>query len=77
MKCYVNFDLYKLCQSGNQSAENLSCEAVVASGSGAGFTLDQLESLSNDDIRDCLYELGSSRLSWSQATALWSRIVYV
>lgn len=62
--------------TGNES-NKLTCEAIVAAGSGAGFRIDQLELLSNDDIRDCLYELGSSPLSSYQATTLWNRILQV
>ncbi len=63
--------------TGNESSNRLTCEAIVASGSGAGFRIDQLVLLSNDDIYDCLYELGSSPLSLNQATTLWNRILQV
>lgn len=39
--------------------------------------MNQLKSLSDDDIRDCLYELGTSPLSMDQATVLWDRILKV
>ncbi|XP_046634836.1 uncharacterized protein LOC124313970 isoform X1 [Daphnia pulicaria] len=61
---------------GNER-RRLSCEAVVPSGSAAGFTVDQLISLSSDDIQDCLYELGHSPLNSDQGTALWNRVLQV
>lgn len=55
----------------------LTCEAVIASGSGAGFTAEQLVTLSRDDIRDCLYELGSRPLSWDKSALLWNKVIEV
>lgn len=56
---------------------NLTCEAVIASGSGSGFTVSQLKALSLDDIRDCLYELGYTPLDSDQATTIWNRVLAV
>lgn len=55
----------------------LSCDAVVAAGSGAGFPLDQLKTLTDEDIKDCLYELGAQPLSPEQAGYLWGRVKQV
>ncbi len=61
----------------NQSNTPLTCDAVVAAGSGAGFTVEQLRSLSDEDVKDCLYELGALPLSQEQATQLWNRVKVV
>ena len=55
----------------------LSCDAVVAAGSGSGFSVEQLKTLSDEDVRDCLYELGAQQLSAEQARYLWLRIKQV
>jgi len=46
----------------------------LAVGSGSGFTVDQLKSMSNQDVKDCVMELGTGPLDIDQATAIWSRL---
>lgn len=62
----------------NTSSDVLSCNTIMAAGSAAGFSVDQLKKLTVDeDVRDCLYELGAQQLSQEQATLLWNRVTEV
>ena len=55
--------------------QTLTCDAVFATGSGgSGFTVNQLKSISNQDVKDCVMELGSSPLDVDQATTIWTRL---
>lgn len=55
----------------------ITCDMVIASGSAAGFSIDQLNKLSDEDIQDCLFELGYSQLTPEQATAILNRTLQV
>nr|CAG4647328.1 EOG090X0BM0 [Megafenestra aurita]SVE92597.1 EOG090X0BM0 [Megafenestra aurita] len=71
------YSVYNSTVNATSNSINLTCEAVIASGSGSGFTVSQLKALSLDDIRDCLYELGYSPLDSDQATTIWNRVLAV
>ena len=59
-----------------EAGENISltCDAVIAAGSASFFTVKQLQSLRDEDINDCLYELGANYLTIDQATIVWNRV---
>lgn len=55
----------------------LNCDVVVAAGSGAGFSVEEIYTLPDEAIQDCLYELGFIKLSSDQAAAIFNRTLQV
>lgn len=57
------------------SAEELTCFKVRLTGSAAHFSKEQLESLKQSEIDNCIYELGSEPLALENARVLWKKLL--
>jgi len=55
--------------------KNLSCFRVRLTGSAEPFTKEQLETLPESEIHECIYELGKEPLPLEDARVLWKKLV--
>ncbi|KAG8307694.1 hypothetical protein J6590_013383 [Homalodisca vitripennis] len=54
---------------------NLNCEEIKISKSAAGFPVEELKTLTEEDLNSCFYLLGKEKLSVDQAEALWQLVL--
>lgn len=55
----------------------LTCSSVKTLGSGAKFSLEELKSLSSEDVLSCLTYLGRDPLGVEESRYLWMKILEV
>ncbi|XP_046660650.1 stereocilin-like [Homalodisca vitripennis] len=54
---------------------NLNCEEIKISKSAAGFPVEELKTLTEEDLNSCFSLLGKEKLSVDQAEALWQLVL--
>ncbi|ODM99724.1 Stereocilin [Orchesella cincta] len=80
VKSELTFDLDDLesqiiTRRRRRSVDNLNCFKVRLTGSGSAFSKEQLETLDENELDNCLYELGVDPLTVDNARVIWKKLL--
>jgi len=80
VKSELTFDLDDLesqiiSRRRRRSVDNMNCFKVRLTGSGSAFSKEQLETLSENELDNCIYELGSEPLPVDNARVIWKKLL--